>query len=356
MAKKLSKKLKKIRADRFSRTRLLVFAGIFAIIGSILLIRSFASGFSAAIEPENGTVTSPAVVGSDANASGGKYVQFGGTVATGSDVTLPATAAFYYPWFPETWVVNGAHVSYTPTLGYYDSSTQSVVDSHIQALNYAKIKVGIASWWGSGTHSENTRIPLLMNRTAALGSPVKWALYYEKEGQADPTVAEIQSDLDYITANYASNPSYAHVGGKPVLFVYNASANDNTCAITDKWNQANTGKNFYIVLKVFTGYKTCANQPSSWHQYGPATAFSDQRPYSYTVSPGFWRADEAAPRLARDPTTFQQNVNAMKASGATWQLITTFNEWGEGTATESATDWSTASGFGTYLDILHNSL
>lgn len=40
-------------------------------------------------------------------------------------------------------------------------------------------------------------------------------------------------------------------------------------------------------------------------------------------------------------------------SGARFQLITTFNEWGEGTAVQSAEEWSTGSGCGTDLDALH---
>jgi hypothetical protein len=44
----------------------------------------------------------------------------------------------------------------------------------------------------------------------------------------------------------------------------------------------------------------------------------------------------------------------MIASGAPWQLIATFNEWGEGTAVESAQEWATSSGYGAYLDALHN--
>jgi len=34
--------------------------------------------------------------------------------------------------------------------------------------------------------------------------------------------------------------------------------------------------------------------------------------------------------------------------------VTTFNEWGEGTSVESAQEWSSASGYGSYLDVLHN--
>jgi hypothetical protein len=47
-------------------------------------------------------------------------------------------------------------------------------------------------------------------------------------------------------------------------------------------------------------------------------------------------------------------VSSMVLSGATFQLITTFNEWGEGTAVEPASEWSSSSGYGLYLDILHD--
>lgn len=358
------KKSGKIRRDSinrhtsFSNPQLIVFVAVFALIGSYLIYRSFAAGLYVAVEAENTSATGALTVGNDSNASGGKYIQFGGVQA--GNLAPPIRAAFYYPWFPETWTVNGVHVSYNPLLGYYDSSSQSVVDAHIQALDYAKTNVAIASWWGAGTHNEDTRVPQLMSRTLALGSPLKWALYYEQEGQSDPTVAQIQSDLDYIKTNYVNSEAfgsaYAYVNNKPVIFVYNASANDNTCALADKWSQANATENFYIDLKVFANYKTCANQPDSWHQYGPATAEDQQTGYSFTISPGFWRADEASARLARDPARWQTNVNDMKASNATWQLITTFNEWGEGTAVEGAQNWNSSSGFGTYLDILHNSL
>ena len=273
------------------------------------------------------------------------------TFSNGGDLIFPARAAFYYPWFPETWSVNGAHVFYHPTLGYYDSSGGAVIGAHVRALDYAKVRVAIASWWGTGTHSESTRLPMLLDSTAAQGSPLKWALYYEREGQANPTVTELQADLSYVKANYAGKPAYARVGGKPVIFVYNQ--NDTTCEVADRWKQASGGQ-WYVVLKVFSGYRTCANQPDSWHQYSPAVASDSQSGYSYAISPGFWRADEAAPRLARDLGRWRQNIRDMVASGAPWQLVTTFNEWGEGTAAEIAQEWTTPSGYGDYLDALHD--
>ncbi len=74
--------------------------------------------------------------------------------------------------------------------------------------------------------------------------------------------------------------------------------------------------------------------------------------YSYSVSAGFWKYDEVAPRLARDPGAYDAAVWRMRNSGAPWQLVTTFNEWGEGTAVEPAAEWQSGSGHGWALDIL----
>jgi hypothetical protein len=58
------------------------------------------------------------------------------------------------------------------------------------------------------------------------------------------------------------------------------------------------------------------------------------------------------------------NIAAMNASGAKWQLITTYNEWGEGTAIESSSgcrvtpggycDWSAGGSTSEPINDLHN--
>ena len=115
------------------------------------------------------------------------------------------------------------------------------------------------------------------------------------------------------------------------------------------------GGRWYVVLKVFLGYTACANQPDAWHQHAPAQPASVHLPHSYNISPGLWRADEPAPRLARDPARWRQNVQAMVASRARWQLVTSFNEWGEGTAVENAQEWRSGSGYGVYIDAARRS-
>ncbi len=262
--------------------------------------------------------------------------------------SFPIRAAFYYGWFPEAWKQQGIYpyTNYTPQLGYYSSTDPSILKQHIDMMQYGNIQAGIASWWGQGSQTD-TKIPGLLQ--AAAGTNFRWALYYEMESQGDPTPTQIQNDLIYIRDHYAGDPSFLRVNGKFVVFVY-ADGND-ACGMADRWKQANT-VGAYVVLKVFSGYRLCTSQPDNWHQYSPAVAEDRQSNYSYSISPGFWLVGQD-PRLSRDVTRWGQDVRDMIASGTNWQLVTTFSEWGEGTAVEPALEWASSSGYGQYLDVLH---
>ena len=122
-----------------------------------------------------------------------------------------------------------------------------------------------------------------------------------------------------------------------------------------RWHAANT-VGAYLVLKAFSGYRSCSDQPDAWHQYSAALPEYDLSPDAFMVAPGFDERTEPAPRLARDPARWRADVEAMLASNARWQLVLTFNEWPEGTSVESAREWATPSGYGAYLDSLHELL
>lgn len=283
-----------------------------------------------------------------------------GTNVQRKSLAQPIRGMFYYPWFPETWGSKEnppfPFTHYSPMLGNYSSSNPAVIAQHIKAMKYAGMQMGIFEWNGQGTTLDQ-RIPLLLK--AAAGTGFHWAVYYDQEGLSvgfgpNPTPNQIASDLTYINRQYASNPSYERINGRPVIFVY-GDGNDN-CGMVDRWTQANKNIHDYIVLKVFGGYTQCENQPDGWHQYAPGGREDSQQNYSFTISPGFWKADETTPRLSRDPNAFTNAVHDMVASHAPFQLVTTFNEWGEGTAVEDAKEWDSPSGYGIYLDILHNIL
>jgi hypothetical protein len=149
------------------------------------------------------------------------------------------------------------------------------------------------------------------------------------------------------------HPAWAHINQKPVVFVYNEAG----CSVADRWKQGIEAAegDWYVVLKLFPGFEGCESQPDSWHQYGPANEYIHIQGESASVSPGFWRADRTSPDLDRvSKARFCENVQKMVQSGENWQLITTFNECGEGTHVEaSSPNWGSETKYGYYLDCLH---
>jgi hypothetical protein len=268
---------------------------------------------------------------------------------------FPIRAAFFYAWYPENWKVGGRYPHFQPTRGYYNSGAATVERAQIHALVYAGMDAAISSWPGRNGPPDR-RLRRLLGQTVRLGTPLKWAVYYEREGHGNPSVAAIARDLGYIKRHLASSPAYLRVRHRFVVFVYNAD--DRSCAVVRRWRAANArvGHRAYVVLKIFPGYERCYPQPDGWHQYAPAVPREHQGRGAYEISPGFWKADETAPRLGRSIGRFWQDVRAMVRSRARWQLVTTFDEWGEGTAVESAREWASASGQGAYLDALHDGL
>jgi hypothetical protein len=268
-----------------------------------------------------------------------------------SNISFPVRGAFYYPWYPQTWYADQHN---HPALGDYDSSSLPVIDTHLDEMAQAKIGLGIASWWGQGTKTDS-RISTILNETTAHGSTVRWALYYEQEGSGNPSVSQIESDLSYINSHYGQQTAFARISGKPVVFVY-SQGTDGCASSTDmvqRWYSANQalGSPDYIVLKVFSGYATCPDQPDNWHQYAPAARQGQHGTHSYFVSPGFWLHSDATPRLVRNPAAFALAVQAMTAANVDFKLVETFNEWGEDTGVENAvsTEWGDC-----YVSILHN--
>ena len=142
---------------------------------------------------------------------------------------------------------------------------------HFDALRYANLNSAVVSWWGQNKQSESTRLPMILKSAAA--ARLRIALYYEKEGFANPGITELSADLDYVMQNYTSAGNYLKRNGKPVILAF-GDRSDN-CDTVRRWHQASGGR-FFVVLKVFTGYRTCPQQPDGWHQYGPAVAQDHQ--------------------------------------------------------------------------------
>ncbi len=283
-----------------------------------------------------------------------RLTRFRGPPANLTQPAFPIRATFYYGWYPEAWS-RAAIYPYTrfhPSLGFYELDEPDVVSSQLAALRYGNLDAAVFSWWGAdGYPPTDPRFHRFL--AASRATPFRWAAYYEREGYADPSVEQIRADLRYLRDQYASAPAYLRVGDRFVVFVYGGAA--DSCETARRWAEANT-VGAYIVLSGFGGYRDCPWQPQAWHQYSADRAAYALAPDAFMISPGFDEAASQAPALARDPARWRENIAAMVASEAPWQLVISFNEWAEGTSVESAREWATSSGHGAYLDALHEGL
>jgi len=285
--------------------------------------------------------------------------RFRGPAADLSQPALPIRAAFYYAWYPEAWTRDAIYPYsvFHPSLGYYDADQAAIVRRETDALRYAHLDAGIYSWWGiHGSPPTDERFWRYL--AAARTTRFRWAIYYEPEGYGDPSVEQIRSELAYIRDTYAAKPAYLKVNGRFVVFVYGGA---ESCATPARWKAANATVGAYLVLKAFDDYLTCPAQPDAWHQYsGTRSEYTlppgDPRPGSFMVSPGFDEVRDGHAALTRDAPQWRRSLADMVASQAPWQLVISFNEWPEGTSVESAREWASQSGYGTYLDALHDEL
>jgi len=399
---------------RKSKKGSLILIGILSL-GLILIVLLtlrqqifFSRAATNTLEAESATLAGTVTRQSDLQAAGGSYLQFGGSIITSPtptpplptgnisfQPTTPYYATFFYMWSrnpntdtgwaywegsgntpPTTWfshyLPDPNPSAFDPANELYSSNNYEIWKWQVAKMAEAKQEVAIASWWGPDSAREdgafNNIINSFMGRTDNPYPNLRWAVYYEDEGFGDPATSTIVNDLNYLKGKYIGSPYYLKVSGKPVVFVYGSAADEPGTVLT-RWNNANTqlGNQFYIVLKLFSGFTTATPQPNSWHQYAPAVRSGSHAPYSYFVSPGFWLDDGSAVRLPRDLAAFQTAVSSMVNANTTWKLVQTWNEWGEGTSVEPGQQTAISNGReiidpnGTpfqnrYVDILKNTL
>ena len=77
------------------------------------------------------------------------------------------------------------------------------------------------------------------------------------------------------------------------------------------------------------------SQPDSWHGYAPLSPEEASRLLLFHLA-RIWSAVDVAPGLTRDLDTWTQNIQDTDRFERPWQLVETYNEWGEGTGSKSS--------------------
>jgi hypothetical protein len=142
--------------------------------------------------------------------------------------------AYYYIWwgipFNNHWNEN---IKGTPFVGYYNSSDPRVADQHILFAKQHGIDFFAVSWIGKGNWIDWDFDDIDQNlRTGLLEAPhlkdFNFCLFYETVLILDNAFNNHQNfteifinDMLYAAERYFTNSSYMRVNGEPVLFIYN---------------------------------------------------------------------------------------------------------------------------------------
>jgi glycoprotein endo-alpha-1,2-mannosidase len=283
--------------------------------------------------------------------------------------------AFYYPWYGIATGPGGAgrtvhwgrinaagkdieaSTDY-PELGAYDSHDPNVIDQHCRWAKEAGIDGFIVSWWGHN-HYTDRAMSLILDACKRHG--LNACIYYETVPRPK-TPRAAADDIVKVLNKYGKHPAHLKVDGKPVVFVYgralqemgltewlkaldmiNAEYKGGVAAIGDQFS--------FGAVRVFDGvhtYNTAGQlrgrEPSDADRWAAETYLSWVRLAdaagkicAITVIPGYDDTKIRKPGLAVQRYDGQlyrvQWEEAIKADPQ-WILITSFNEWHEGSEIE----------------------
>jgi glycoprotein endo-alpha-1,2-mannosidase len=283
--------------------------------------------------------------------------------------------AFYYGWYANPQVSRGwrhwkdvdpadkriATVTGFPKYGAYDSHDPALLDRQAAAARAAGITGFIASWWGRGSF-EDRGMPLLLAAAARHGLVV--SAYYEKIAGNDPAdrVKSAVADLDYLLAHYGSNTAWLRADGRPVIFVYGRALNALSPAlwrvVIARVRHDNPGGLALIAdsfapqyVAVFDGASTYNITGQTQHKtpaqirawahlaYPKMVAAARDKISTVTVIPGYddRNTGRPPPRPVTDrygDKTYRALWREAIAAAPDYVLITSWNEWHEGSGIE----------------------
>jgi len=287
---------------------------------------------------------------------------------------------FYYPWYGVPDGPGGAGrtvhweridaakkdieaSTHYPALGAYDSHDPNVIDQHCRWAKQAGIDVLIVSWWGHNDYTDRA-MGKILDSCQRYGLTA--CIYYETVPR--PQTAETAAqDIVKVLEKYGKHPAHLQVNGKPVVFVYgrtlgelglpawlkaveliNKGYQPGVIAIGDRFSQEAgrifDGLHTYNTAGSLRGLSVddvrawAAKTYPSWVQLADKAG----KISALTVIPGYDDTKIRKPGLAvqryEGALYRAQWEEAIKAAPH-WILVTSFNEWHEGSEIEPSLEY-----------------
>ena len=259
--------------------------------------------------------------------------------------------AFYYPWYGTPDVPQGSWLHWVPwreydsihvpLIGFYDSQSTEVVDYHVRVAQSAGLDGFISSWWGPGNYIDDGFGKLL---DVAGDRGFNATIYLENAGDGD----DLLNQLRYVLTRYSGHPAFLRSSGRPVIFIYSrvigALELEEFARVFSVLRSEGLDA-FYLAdrldqdyLDVFDGIHTYS--PLSGMDRYPelvAEARDKGRLFAATIAPGYDDTVIREPGLVvgrANGTYYRDSWETVMLSGPDWVLITSWNEWHEGSEIE----------------------
>jgi len=285
--------------------------------------------------------------------------------------------AFYYPWYG-TKEFGGAERHWGkwdaarkdapesrrwPAEGPYDSTDPKMVERHMRQFAEAGIDVPIASWWGPGDHTDKA-MPVILDHAAKHGRKV--TIYFEVVRSNPPTPESAAADLDYLAKQYANHPAWLRVGKQPVIFLYGRvmdQLGEGKWVRTLDLARRQSGVDWIAIADgINAGYGSLFDGIHSYNTMGsylnrpeadwPSIARNHMndsirfaRPNGHvacaTIVPGYddTKIRKPGANLERfDGRLYDAQWRVALETQPDWILITSFNEWHEGSEIEPSAE------------------
>ena len=263
--------------------------------------------------------------------------------------------AFYYNWFDEnSWGPNKVPDQPAPT---YVSRDRAVMARHIDQAKGAGIDALVVSWYGPREQDNQTETNLraMLDEAAARG--FRLGVDFEVTSPFYRNAGDVQAGLKALIATHAQHPAYLRWNGKPVIFFWRQQRfNTATWAAI----RAAVDPNHDTIwieegvdvapLSVFDGhhlYSVTWNPPTDMaytaNKFANTCARSRRgrgvpKVYVATVMPGYndrkTGRGNAFAVGREDGAYYARSWQAAIGSAPDWVVITSFNEFPEGTYIE----------------------
>lgn len=273
--------------------------------------------------------------------------------------------AFYYPWYSPGNFNRTA--MWDVPVAPYESDSRTTIERQVKEAKEAGITGFICSWMGKDNRTDkNFKTLLDVSRSQGFSATI----YFETGAEGLSSEGQVVAQLRYVMSTYGSHPNYTCIGGKPAIFFWypsGAGSQDTWRRIRSQvdpdhswhWNvETDRPENW---LEVFDGVNLFS--AASWT--GDATSTYKNlktkvdNMSSKTGSPKVWSAGVAPGwdnTLQDNPTKVRVDRGGGSYYSKRWEsaiasdpgvvTITSWNEWGEGTAIEPGASYGNL-----YLDL-----